>query len=187
MPRKETLRHLSSLYARSDDPWDHRTSAYEQAKYAATLSAIGPGPFRNALEIGCGNGTLLARLAPRCDALTGLDCIPAAVRLAREAVAPHPHVTVLQACVPDDLPDMRPDLVLLSEVLYFLGLPEIERLADWLRARGPRIVCVNWLGPTDEPQDGTAAVEALRQALGRTGRCAIHDGFRIDLFDPDDP
>ena len=182
MPREETLRHLSSLYEQSDDPWNHRTSVYEQAKFSATLAAIGDGPFANALEIGCGNGTLLALLAPRCKSLTGLECIPAAVTLAQRAVADHPHVTVLQACVPDQLPATHPDLVLLSEVLYFLSILDIQRLAAWLRARHPRIVCVNWLGQTDEHLDGAGAIAALQQAIGREAHTLLHDGFRIDVF-----
>ena len=66
MPLSETLAHLAGLYAASEDPWNHRSSPYEAAKYEATLAAIGPGPFENALEIGCGNGELARRLAPRC-------------------------------------------------------------------------------------------------------------------------
>ncbi|WP_265500757.1 SAM-dependent methyltransferase [Paracoccus beibuensis] len=182
MPREDTLRHLSSLYSQSDDPWDHRTSPYEQAKYDATLDAIGHGPFHDALEIGCGNGTLLARLAPRCRSLTGLDCIPAAVALARQAVATHPHVTVLEACVPDDLPDGHFDLVVLSEVLYFLTLPDIGRLAAWLQARTSRLVCVNWLGDTGESLDGNDAIAALQQALTCTFGSVEHERYRIDVL-----
>ncbi|MFC0201208.1 SAM-dependent methyltransferase [Paracoccus rhizosphaerae] len=183
MPLESTLRHLDSLYAGSDDPWNHRTSPYEQSKFAATLAAVGEGPFRNALEIGCGNGTLLALLAPRCHRLIGVDCIPRAVALARKAVAEHPHVSVCEACIPAELPALQPDLVLLSEVLYFLGEADIHQLAAWLLARRPRIVCVNWLGSTDESQDGTSAMQIFQTALGTTGRTTIHDRYRIDVFD----
>ena len=183
MPLESTLRHLTSLYAGCDDPWNHRASPYEQSKFAATLAAVGEGPFRNALEIGCGNGTLLALLAPRCDRLTGVDCIPRAVTLARKAVAEHPHVDVLEACIPEKLPALQTDLVLLSEVLYFLGEAEIRQLAAWLLARRPRIVCVNWLGSTDEDQDGTSAMRTFQSAFGSSGRTTLHDSYRIDVFD----
>ncbi len=182
MPHRETLDHLARLYAASDDPWDHRTSPYEAGKYAATLDAIGHGPFRAALEIGCGNGTLARRLADRCDRLTVMDCIPAAIRSARQVLDPLPQVTVLQGCAPQDLPDLRPDLVLLSEVLYFLTPKEITGLGGWLRARatGP-VIAVNWTGPTDEALDGPRAVAILQAVLGPSDS-TVHDGFRIDRF-----
>lgn len=182
MPHEDTRRHLESLYARSDDPWSHRTSPYEQAKFAATLAATGDGPFQDALEIGCGNGTLLALLAPRCARLTGLDCVPGAVALAQQAVAGQPHVAVHLASVPDDLPPIRPDLVILSEVLYFLSPTDIRQLADWLRERRARIVCVNWLGATDEELDGTSAMDVFTAALGRLRDTRMGGGYRIDVF-----
>ncbi len=178
MPDRNTTRHLTGLYAASDDPWDHRTSPYESAKYAATLDAIG-GPFVHALEIGCGNGTLARRLAPLCQQLTLVELIPAAADLARQAV---PTATVLQGAAPDILPDIRPDLILLSEVLYFLTGDEIARLGAWILAHstGP-VVAVNWTGPTDEVLDGPRAVALLARVLGPADT-THHDRFRIDVF-----
>jgi trans-aconitate methyltransferase len=182
LPPKDILDHLTRLYAASDDPWDHRTSPYEARKYAATLSAIGPGPFPEALEIGCGNGTLARQLAPRCTRLTVMDCIPAAVRSARQALAGQRHVTVIEGAAPRDLPRLRPDLVVLSEVLYFLTPDEIEALGLWLRAsaRGP-VIAVNWTGPTDEPLNGPQAVALLAGVLGMPTTDDRQD-YRIDIF-----
>lgn len=182
MPRKDTLDHLTRLYAASDDPWNHRSSAYEAAKYAASLTAIGPGPFREALEIGCGNGTLAVQLAPRCARLTVMECIPAAALSARRALAPLPQARVIEGAAPGDLPDLRPDLVLLSEVLYFLTPAEIAELGQWLahRATGP-VIAVNWTGPTDEALDGAGAVALLAGVLG-TPATTDHGRYRIDRF-----
>lgn len=182
MPRNDTLAHLSRLYAASEDPWGHRSSRYEAAKYEATLSAIGPGPFREALEIGCGNGELARHLAPRCRRLTAMECIPAAADTARRSLAKFSQVEVLQGTAPQDLPRLQPDLVLLSEVLYFLTPAEIATLARWLNrnAAGP-VVAVNWTGPTDEPLNGAEAVNLLAQTL--TTRQTLHfPGFRIDIL-----
>lgn len=184
MPHEDTLNHLTRLYEASDDPWNHWSSDYEAQKYAVTLQAIGPGPFRHALEIGCGNGALANLLADRCDHLTAMDCVPAAVASARRNLAHHPHVSVVQGVAPNDLPPVRPDLVLVSEVLYFLTRDEITALAHWLRAEvaGP-VIAVNWTGPTDEPLTGPQAVDHLADMLG-PARKMRHDGFDIDLFDP---
>lgn len=184
MPHSDTLAHLSRLYAASEDPWNHRSSPYEAAKYEATLSAIGPGPFHEALEIGCGNGELARHLAPRCRHLTAMDCIRAAADTARRSLAGFAQVEVLQGSAPQDLPQMRPDLVLLSEVLYFMTTAEIAILASWLNrnAVGP-IVSVNWTGPIDEPLDGAEAVGLLAQGLA--SQQTVHfPGFRIDILLP---
>ncbi|WP_405401885.1 SAM-dependent methyltransferase [Paracoccus sp. Ld10] len=174
--------HLMQLYAANDDPWNHRTSKYEAAKYAASLNALGPGPFREALEIGCGNGTLAVRLAPRCTRLTVMECIPAAAKSARRALASQPQVNVIEGVAPGDLPDLRPDLVLLSEVLYFLTPNEISVLGQWLieRTSGP-VIAVNWTGSTDETLDGAEAVTLLAAVLG-TPATTDHGQYRIDRF-----
>lgn len=184
MPLSETLSHLFRLYAASEDPWDHRSSPYEAAKYDATLGAIGPGPFENALEIGCGNGELARRLAPRCRRLTAIECIPAAADAARRSLAEFAQVEVLQGSAPGDLPKMQPDLVLLSEVLYFMTPQEIASLSQWLNenAAGP-IIAVNWMGPTDEPLNGGEAVALLANELV-TERTDCFSTFRIDVLAP---
>ena len=184
MPLSETLAHLAGLYAASEDPWNHRSSPYEAAKYEATLAAIGPGPFENALEIGCGNGELARRLAPRCRRLTAMECIPAAAEAARHSLAEFAQVEILEGSAPEGLPKMHPDLVLLSEVLYFMTPQEIALLSQWLNenAAGP-IIAVNWTGPTDEPLTGMEAVDLLANGLV-TERTDCFSDFRIDVLAP---
>ena len=114
MPSRDVLDHLSGLYAASYDPWQHRTSPYEAEKFKHTLAAIGPGPFAEALEIGCGNGTLARLLAPRCRRLVALDCIPAAIRAARTALSDQPQAEVLEGAAPADLPPLQTELVSVS-------------------------------------------------------------------------
>ena len=178
------MAHLRRLYAASEDPWQHRTSAYEAAKYRATLEAIGPGPFRHALEIGCGIGALSARLAPRCQRLTAMDCIPAAVARARASLARLDHAEVLLGSAPQDLPPIRPDLILLSEVLYFLTPDEIDRLAAWIARHGAgAVIAVNWTGPTEEELTGETAVALLHARLP-IRQTRHFRRFRIDWFTP---
>lgn len=184
MPLSKTLSHLSRLYEGSEDPWNHRSSPYEAAKYEATLAAIGPGPFKDALEIGCGNGELARRLAPRCRRLTAMECILAAADAARHSLAQFAQVRVLHGSAPQDLPKMQPDLVVLSEVLYFMTPHEIASLGQWLNKNAAGlIVAVNWTGPTDEPLKGAEAVGLIAQALV-TERTDCFSGFRIDVLAP---
>ena len=187
MPLERTLAHLSRLYETSDDPWSHRTSPTEAAKYDATLAALPARPYAHLLEVGCGNGTLARRLAPRGTCMTLIDPIPRAIEAARVALESRPFTQFITGAAPAALPAIRPDLTILSEVLYFMTPEEISDLADWLvvHRTGP-VVAVNWTGPTDEDLDGTRAVEILAAALApraRDHRTRMHDGFRIDRFD----
>lgn len=186
MPREATRDHLARLYAADPDPWGHLTRPFERAKYRATLAAVGAGPFRSGIEIGCGNGALSLELAPRCARLTALEMIPAACRLARDRLARFAHVQVIEGSAPGDLPDLAPDLVVLSEVLYFLTPDEIAGLAGWIgeKARpGCRIVAVNWTGSTGETLTGATAMARLRDGLpGWTGPPKPFEGFVIDVL-----
>ena len=182
MPRDSTLAHLQALYRASDDPWQHRTSSYEQAKFAETVRATGGGPFRAGLEIGCGNGTLSRLLAALCEKLTAIDCIPAAIAAAGQALRGMPNVEVILGIVPDDLPAISPDLVVLSEVLYFLEPSEVVGLADWIAANVQgTVVCVNWTGPTDEPMSGEQAVSLFLGLLKMDPETIRHEKYRIDV------
>ncbi|MCR8826687.1 nodulation S family protein [Pseudosulfitobacter koreensis] len=160
--------HLDQLYADTDDPWNFRTSRYEQDKFAATREALGRADYAHALELGCGNGALARHLAPLCAAYTGVDAVARAVRAAQEAV---PAARFVQGWVPDDLPGEVTgetfDLIVLSEILYFLDRSALARLAGQIDARWPRaeVLCVTWLGDTGHSLTGAQALEAFNAAF----------------------
>jgi SAM-dependent methyltransferase len=187
MPRPETLAHLADLYAGNPDPWGHLTRGYERAKYDATLDAAGPGPFRLGLEIGCGNGVLSAQLAPRCHCLLAVECIPDAAAEARRRLAGHCNAEVVELDAARGLPAIKPDLVVLSEVLYFWQSEEIDALASWLQRQAPpnaRVVSVNWLGDTGESLTGRAAADRLASGLvGWRAHREHRRGFLLDIHD----
>lgn len=189
MPTEATLAHLAALYAADPDPWGHLTRPYERRKHRETVAAAGPGPFAEAVEIGCGNGALAVGLAPLCRRLTALEAIPAALAGARPRLAPHPHVTLIHGRAPHDLPDLRPDLVVLSEVLYFLTPGDVDALAAWIASRitpRGRVVAANWTGPTGEALSGRDAADRLRAGLaGWRGLRAEREGYLLDVLTPD--
>jgi trans-aconitate methyltransferase len=187
LPLERTERHLQRLYAASADPWGHLTRDYERSKYADTLAALEGREARLVVEVGCGIGVLTELLAPRCGRLFAIDLVPAAVRRARSRLAWAPHVTIAVGNAPDDLPALEPDIVMLSEVLYFLTTDEIDRLARWCDDRAAadaRIVIVSWLGPTGEALDGAASAEHMCGALaGWSCRSSVRSEYRIDILE----
>ncbi len=186
MPAPDTLRHLSDLYAHDPDPWDHGSSDYERGKHDATVRAAGPRRWRNALEIGCGNGVLAERLAPHCARLTAMDCIPSAVALARARLRRLPNVTVCEGDA-TALPVAAPDLVVLSEMLYFLQPDEVSALAGTIAhhaAPDGRVVSVNWLGSTGERLSGREAADLFARGFGRWRRTRHQQRhYLLDVFD----
>jgi predicted O-methyltransferase YrrM len=151
-------------YRADPDPWNYRCSPYEQGKYAATLAACGAGPFDHALELGGSIGLFSTQLAERCRRLTTIDFSPTAVELASARLAGHPHATALLGEIPAAIPAGLYDLVVASEILYYLdraALSETLHALDLKLAPGGRIVCVHWRRPGPERPSDAEVVHAL--------------------------
>lgn len=162
--------YFDALYAADPDPWGFETSAYEDAKYTATLAALARPRYPSAVEIGCSIGVLTARLATRCDSLLGIDVADAALARAAARCASQPHVGFARSSLPDAPPPGRFDLIVFSEVLYYFDATGLARLAAAtfaMAAPHAEIMLVHWLGPTpDYPLTGEAAANAFITALG---------------------
>jgi SAM-dependent methyltransferase len=162
-----TAADFDKRYRDDPDPWRYVDSEYERAKYEATLGACGEGPFKSALELGASIGVFSALLAPRCQRLTTIDFSPTAAALARERLRGHANVEVIVGRIPDALPAGPLDLVVASEVLYYLDAGALAQTLAAIEERlqpGGRLVCVHWRpGGPERPLDA-AAVHASAQA-----------------------
>ena len=180
--------HFERLYQGDPDPWRFATSAYERDKYAATLAALPAARYARAFEVGCSIGVLTRELAHRADAVVAVDVAETALVQARERCAGMPQVTIARMAVPDEWPDGRFDLILFSEVLYYLGLDGIDRSAERTLAAlapGGSALLVNWRGPTDGACSGEAAADrfigactGLHHAVQRRA-----ERYRLDRLD----
>ena len=127
--------YFAAMYARSADPWGFGDRWYEERKRAVTLAALPQRRYASAFEPGCSIGVLTAALAPRCDALLATDVSQEALAVAGRRLADAGHVRLERRALPDDWPPGRFDLVVLSELLYYLGADD---LASGRRARRRR-------------------------------------------------
>lgn len=142
-----SLAEFEARYRANPDPWGYATSDYERRKYEATLAACGGGPFAHALELGGSIGVFSELLAPRCERLTTIDASATAVVAARARLAGAPHVRAILGAIPDALEDESLDLVVASEILYYLTAPELALTLGRLEsctAPGARLVAVHW-------------------------------------------
>jgi SAM-dependent methyltransferase len=178
--------YFDDLYAAAEDPWSLRTRWYEQRKYALTTEVLPRRRYADAVEVGCSVGELTAALAQRCDRLTAWDVSAAAVEQTRQRTAGLPGVRVEQRGIPvDPLPPC--DLVVLSEVLYYLDPGDLRAAVATVRAAvrpGGTVLAVHWRHPVaDYPQTGDAVHAVLRQELDFS-RVAVHEeaDFLLDCW-----
>jgi SAM-dependent methyltransferase len=144
---------FEELYRREPDPWSFATSAYERAKYARTLAALGPSTrrFPRALDAGCSIGVFTEALAPRCDELLALDASTTAASQARARLRRLPHVRVERRILPEELPAGPFDLVVCSEILYYLSEDLLRAFLSSVEsslAPGGSLLAVHWRPPT---------------------------------------
>ncbi len=180
--------YFEQLYARDPDPWRFASSDYERDKYAATMAALPPGRFASAFEVGCSIGVLTRQLATRCDDVVAVDVAEAALRQAEQRCADLPGVAFANMAVPGEWPEGAFDLVLFSEVLYYLGLPGIGEAGSRTLASlrpGGTVVLVNWHGATDGACTGDDAAELFIAACSpRLAPSLQHraEQYRLDVL-----
>lgn len=188
MTRGEGLESLfETLYTQADDPYGTRTRWYEQRKRAVLLASLPRPRFRSAYEPGCGSGELTLALAERCDAVLAADFSPAALRSAGQRTAALPQVRLARHRLPQDWPlGQRFDLVVLSELAYFLPLAQVHQLArhcmDTLDADGVLVAC-DW---RPDFADRASATDAVHAALAAPGLALlathVEDDFRLCVW-----
>lgn len=179
--------YFDGLYERRDDPWRLAERWYERRKRALTLAMLPRERFASALEVGCSIGTLTAELAPRCSHLLATDISPRAVSLARERLAGVDTVEFMVMDAPTEWPEQHFDLIVLSEVGYYLDEENLTRLVarcvDSLDEDGVLVAC-HWRHPVaDYPLGGdrTQAIIASESGLARVA-AYVDDDVRLELF-----
>lgn len=171
------MSYFDELYERYEDPWGYTSRWYEERKRALTLASLPERRYGSVLEIGSSIGVLAEALAARADRLLAIDVSAAAVERAAKRLALLDHVRVEHHDITRSVPEGPFDLVVLSEVGYYLGtdaLPvTLGSVRDGLSASG-ELVTVHW-------RHGIAGLEldgdAVQRAVGELGlhRIARHE------------
>jgi SAM-dependent methyltransferase len=187
---RQTLRpeYFDAIYTTDPDPWKFAASPYERGKYTLTLNAMPKSRYRSALEVGCSIGVLTRLLASRCDAFFAIDAAQTALVEARRRCADLPGVRFEQMFVPEQWPDGDFELILLSEVVYYLSRDDVGRLAARVAgslAQGGSVILVHWTGPTNYPLSGDEAATLFIERIGPgyvVDRADRYAEFRLDVL-----
>ena len=182
--------YFDQLFADNDDPWAFRQRWYERRKRALTLAILTRPRYASIFEPGCANGELSVELATRCERLLCCDTASAAVELARNRVAGFAHAQVQQSRLPGQWPSGQFELIVLSELGYYLDADDLGRVIDRalasLTADGQLLAC-HWRPPIDGCPQSAEQVHAMleeRLAMPLVASHHEHD-FLLDLWSRD--
>ncbi|XIA67565.1 nodulation methyltransferase NodS [Bradyrhizobium sp. TZ2] len=106
----------------ADDPWRLDGNNFERERHTQMLRlSLSRGFITNALEVGCAAGAFTEKLAPHCERLTVIDVVPRAIGRACQRTKRWPHITWMVSDVQRFSTAELFDLIVVAEVLYYLG------------------------------------------------------------------
>ena len=140
--------YFDKVYLENPDPWNFETSVYEKEKYTKTLESLPKKKYHKALEIGCSIGILTQRLADYCDELLSIDLNEIALTSAKERLKNQANVSLEIGSIPNNLPNKTFDLIVMSEVGYYLSMDDLMKAKDEIKLRmfsDANLVLVHWI------------------------------------------
>jgi SAM-dependent methyltransferase len=185
-----TAAHFDARHAGRDDPWGLESRWYEIRKRRILLASLPEEHLGRVLEIGCSTGVVTQDLAPRSDSVLAIDVSGEAVRRARERLARAANVRVEQADVTRSMPAGEFDLVVLSEVGYYLAPAALDDLlasVEVALSSGGTVAACHWRHPEgDFAQSGDLVHRAITSRTGWT-RLVHHEeaDFALDVVSLD--
>lgn len=160
--------YFDALYDAAEDPWELSTRWYDQRKYAITLAMLPMRRYRHVLEIGCSIGAFTQLLSQRSEEITATDiaskALAAADRRLREAGC-RGRVNLVCRSLDELWPTGPFDLVVLSEVAYYLDSSDLQTVVDREFARlqrGATVIAAHWRHLVEDyPISGDKANEII--------------------------
>lgn len=189
MMRPITLTEFEMRFRQDPDPWQTHTRRREKVKRHQLMQAAGFRRWSRALELGAGNGSNTVLLARRSLQLDACEATDSGFALIQEAVASLPNVQVCKHVIPERFPSSFYDLIVISEVLYYLPpghLRKLSRAISRALVPGGRLVLAHhhrrfadaWLGGATAQENLIRAISApLRPVFLRRNHLWIVAGW----------
>jgi LmbE family N-acetylglucosaminyl deacetylase/SAM-dependent methyltransferase len=178
---------FDAFYVGKSDPWGFESRWYEHRKRAITMAVLPEPRYQSALEIGCSTGVLTELLAARCDRLVAVDIAQHPLDVARERLSGVENVEFQRLQIPDEWPEGTFDLVVLSEVGYYLSLADLsltlDRALNSMRPGGALVGC-HWRHEvTEYPLTGDRVHRELNGVPGLERLVShIEEDFILEVF-----
>jgi SAM-dependent methyltransferase len=112
------------------DAWDYSHSPFERAKRGLLLRACGPLKHGRVLELGCAIGETTRELARLSLRLVAVDASPTALKEAARRIPRRQHIRFQRAILPGQMPRGPFDVIVISELVYYLRAHHLNSLAD---------------------------------------------------------
>ncbi|WP_404787797.1 class I SAM-dependent DNA methyltransferase [Altericista sp. CCNU0014] len=181
--------YFEALYQTDPDPWKFATSEYEANKYAATIAALPQPRYRSAFEIGGSIGVLTEKLAQFCDSVLSIDVSPLAQQQAIERCQQLPQVRFQILNFPQEHPQEKFDLILVSEVGYYSCPQDLQttqqQILELLEPNG-HLLLVHWLPRSpDYPLTGDEVHDSFLELIPdrlQHLQAKRKAKYRLDLF-----
>jgi SAM-dependent methyltransferase len=146
MARPIDIDGFENLFQSNPDPWDYESSPFEAHKRSVLLKHIGLSPRGRVLELACANGVTTQALMNVGLRVTALDGSQTAITQAQARLGKISRLQLLHANLPEGMPKERFDLIVVSEIVYYLGSIAARRLAASVADRvapGGRVVVLH--------------------------------------------
>jgi cyclopropane fatty-acyl-phospholipid synthase-like methyltransferase len=161
------------------DPWNYSNSPFEFYKRRVLLQACGCRTYGRGLELACAIGETTRYLSPRCLRLLAIDSSETALREAARRTMDCRGVTLRRAVLPGQTPRGPFDLIVASEIAYYLSPQALDVLLRRLYlalAPGGRIVFLHHsLSFNDAAQLPAIAQARIRRRFHKTMQTVFHE------------
>jgi peptidoglycan/xylan/chitin deacetylase (PgdA/CDA1 family) len=174
-----------------EDPWNYG-SAYEQEKYDRTIELLPKSGIERALELACAEGRFTRLLAPHVGNLIATDISQVAVERAQNRCREFGNIEFSRLdLISDELPGEL-DLIVCSEVLYFLGDIAIlreaaKRMAAKLKPGGSVLSAHSFVVSDDRERTGfdwgtSFGGETIAAVFAETEGLVLEHSILTDLY-----
>ena len=184
---------INEEYARNAQDYDRRWWFYVESTTRETIARLDMKPADRVLDVGCGTGELLARLAVRYPeaTLAGIDPVPEMLALAQEKLT---HKVDLRVGWANALPwpDASFDIVVSCNMFHYITHPvDAVREMQRVLVPGGRLIITDWCDDYLMCRVCTAWLRLMSKAHFKTYRedeCAallreaVHVQPRIDRY-----
>lgn len=134
------------------DPYLTTIDEKEIIKLEKSFDLVKDSRYKNILDIGCGEGYLVEKLIPLADRIVALDISKLALQRAEKRIRKDAHIDFIQKDILKYKPGENFDLIICSEILYYLQLEDVKTIAgkliEWISPNG-KLLLVNVYSKTE--------------------------------------